>query len=359
MNSRVKVPTALYALIVYMLIILFGILSLKFFPMLFAPLFFSAIVVYLFNPLVNFIEKKSRLPRGIICGVLMLMLVMLVILVVIKLFPYLIGQMENAAQKFPDILKKFGKSIKVVNEYITKNFSDFVGTIDIMGKIEGIISDSLMNLSRLLLNTFSGIYNFLVILVYLILTPIFSYYFLKDIDKVEKTFYEMIPGKLRKRVKNKFKRIDKILSSFIRGQAIVVLILAFLYSLGLSIIGLPFAILIGIFAGFGDIIPYFGTIVGFIVSIIVGFVHFHSFNSLFLILLVFLIVKGSENWFFYPKIVGKEVDMHFVWVISSIILFGMLFGFWGLVFAIPSSAVFKVFFNDLMTYYKNSELYKE
>ncbi len=359
MNKALKVPTALYALLVYILIILFSILSLKFFPMLFAPLFFSIIVVYLFNPLANIIEKKSGLPRGLICGTLMLILVVFVIFVVVKLFPYLIDQMENAAQKFPDILKKFAKSMKVVNDYITRNFSDLIGGIDIMGKIEGLISDSLMNFSRVLLSSFSSIYDFLVILVYLILTPIFSFYFLKDIKKLEKTFCDLIPVKFRKRVKKKFKRIDKILSSFIRGQAIVVLILAFLYSLGLSVIGLPFAILIGIFAGLGDIVPYFGTIVGFIVSLIVGFVHFHSLNSLFLILLVFVIVKGSENWFFYPKIVGKNVDMHFVWVIFSIILFGKLFGFWGLVFAIPSSAVFKVFFNDLMKSYKNSELYRE
>ena len=358
MKNTTKIPNSFFALMIYILFILFGILSLKHLPILFAPIFFSIIIVYLFNPLVNHVEKKSRLPRGVICGGLMLILVLFIVLVVIKLFPYLIDQMENAAQKFPAILKKFGNSMKVVSNYITKNFSQYIGNIDLMGKIEGLISDSLMNLSRFLLHTFSSIYNFLIIIVYLVLTPIFSYYFLKDIKRVEKSFYDLIPVRLKGRVKKKLNRIDDILSSFIRGQAIVVLILSFLYSVGLSLIGLPFAILIGIFAGLVDIVPYFGKIVGFFVSIIIGVVHYHSFDHLFLIMLVFMIVKGSENWFFYPKIVGKKVGMHFVWVILSIILFGKLFGFWGLVFAIPSMAVFKVFLKDLMDNYKKSELYK-
>lgn len=358
MKKIKSVPNSFFALLFYMVFILFGILGLKHLPILFAPLFFSIITVYLFNPLVNLVEKKSRFPRGIICGGLMLLLVLFIVLIVIKLFPYLIDQVENAAQKLPGILKKFGNNMKVLNAYITKNFSEYIGNIDLMGKIEGIISDSLTNLSRFLLNSFTGIYNFLMILVYLVLTPIFSFYFLKDIKRLEKGFYELIPVKLRPRVKKKLIRIDDILSSFIRGQAIVVLILSILYSIGLTLIGLPFGILIGIFAGLGDIVPYFGTIVGFIVSLIIGFVHFHSFEKLLLIMLVFIIVKGSENWFFYPKIVGKEVGMHFVWVILSIIFFGKLFGFWGLVFAIPSMAVFKVFLKDLMDNYKGSELYR-
>jgi predicted PurR-regulated permease PerM len=153
--------------------------------------------------------------------------------------------------------------------------------------------------------------------------------------------------------------MDVILSSFIRGQAIVVLILAVLYSVGLSLIGLPFSVLIGVMAGIGDIIPYLGTVIGFIVSIIVGFTSFQSYERILLIVLVFVIVKGTENWFFYPKIVGREVGLHFVWVLIAIVVFGHLFGFWGLLVAIPSSAGFKVYINDLIKYYKKSRFFKK
>ena len=117
--------------------------------------------------------------------------------------------------------------------------------------------------------------------------------------------------------------------------------------------------IIGIFAGLGDIIPYFGTIVGLIVSVLVSLVHFQSPDKIVLICVLFALVKGSENWFFYPKIVGREIGLHFLWVLISLIFFGQLFGFWGLVIAIPSAAVFKVFLSDLVLYYKHSDYFKE
>lgn len=359
MKTKFTVPPAFYALLVYIVIIILSILSLKYIPVLAAPIFFSLIITYLFNPLVTYIEKKSRFSRGAVSGMLILSLIFVFILLLVNLFPYMIDQLQIAAQKFPDILRKFSKKIEVFSEYLSKNFSEYIGNIDLMGKIEEFIGGSLLNLSKLLLQAFSSLYGVLFMLIYFVLIPLFSFYFLKDQGKIEKTLYGLIPHRYKWRFKRKLIKIEKILSSFIRGQAIVVIILSILYSIGLSIIGLPFAILIGIFSGFGDIIPYFGTIVGFIVSIIVGFVHFQSVDKLLLIALVFLIIKGSENWFFYPKIVGRKVGMHFVWVILSIIVFGQLFGFWGLVFAIPSSAVFKVFVGDLIKYYKESEFFKE
>lgn len=359
MKQKFTVPPSFYALLIYIVIIFLSILSLKYFPVLATPIFFSLIITYLFNPLVTYVEKKSRFSRGFISGMLILSLIFVFIFLLVNLFPYVIDQLQNAAQKFPDILNKFSQKIKVFSEYLSKNFSEYIGNIDLMGKIEEFIGGSLLNLSKLLLQAFSSLYGAIFTLIYFILIPLFSFYFLKDQGKIDKTLYGLIPKRYRWRFKRKLIKIDKILSSFIRGQAIVVLILSILYSIGLSIIGLPFAILIGIFSGLGDIIPYFGTIVGLLISLIVGFVHFQSVDKLLLIILVFLIIKGSENWFFYPKIVGREVGMHFVWVILSIIIFGQFFGFWGLMFAIPSSAVFKVFVDDFIKYYKESEFFKE
>lgn len=359
MKRKIIVPPSLYALIVYVLIILGTILSLKHFPLLSAPVFFSIIIAYLFNPLADYCEKVTKLSRGVISGALILILVFVLTLLIVNLFPYVVDQAQSAAQKFPGIIKKFSDSIKGFGEYLTKNFSDYIGDFDLMEKISEWINTSMSGLSKFLLTAFSSLYGVLLLLVYLVLVPLFSYYFIKDKEKIEKTFYNLLPVKYRWRTKRKLLKIDKILSSFIRGQAIVILILAILYSIGLTLIGLPFAILIGIFAGLGDIVPYFGTIVGYSISMIIGFVHFNSIEELLLITLVFVIVKGSENWFFYPKIVGREVGLHFVWVLVSIILFGQFFGFWGLLFAIPSSAVFKVFINDLMYYYKGSDFYNK
>jgi predicted PurR-regulated permease PerM len=217
----------------------------------------------------------------------------------------------------------------------------------------------LNDLSTVLAVVFSSFFSFLLTLLYLVFIPLISFYFIKDSRKIQRTLFGLIPLRFKERVILRVEQMDVILSSFIRGQAIVVLILAVLYSVGLSLIGLPFAIIIGVMAGIGDIIPYLGTIFGLIVSLIIGFAGFPSYEGILLILLVFLVVKGSENWFFYPKIVGREVGLHFVWMIIAMAVFGHLFGFWGLLVAIPSSAGLKIYINDLVKYYKNSHFFKK
>lgn len=358
-KRKFRLPTPLVALVTYSFLTLGMILSLKYITVVAAPLFFAFIIAYLFNPVVNYFEKKIPLSRGVTAGLLMITLVFVMIYLIINLFPYVVDQLENAGDKFPEILKKFSGKMQVISDYITKNFSEYVGQIDLMGKVEEMISSGLADLSKILGAAFSSLYSVIMALIYLVFVPLFSYYFLKDYRKIQRASFDLIPYRFKEKAIVRVEKLEDILSSFIRGQAIVVLILAVLYSLGLSLIGLPFAILIGVFAGFGDIVPYFGTVVGFILSLIVGFTHYDSVEEIFLILLVFAVVKGSENWFFYPKIVGKEVGLHFVWVLMSIIIFGKLFGFWGLLVAIPTAAGFKMYVKDLIDYYKNSNFFKK
>lgn len=352
-----KIPSAIIALFLYTSFILILILSLKYFTLLAAPIFFSSVVAYLLSPVAGFLERKTKLSRVVISAMLMILLVFVFLFLIITIFPYVVDQVTSAAQKIPQIMEKFSEKIQVFNDYITNKFPDYIGNIDVMAKIKEILESLLTNLSHILIGAFSSLYGFLVTLIYIILIPLFSYYFIRDFRKIKNSLIGLVPLSLRDKVLQKMEKMDDILSSFIRGQAIVVLILAVLYSVGLSIVGLPFAMLIGIFAGIGDIIPYFGTIVGLIISLIVAFVSFQSIEKILLVIIVFIIVKGSENWFFYPKIVGREVGLHFVWVLFSIILFGQLFGFWGLVVAIPSAAGFKVFITDLIRYYKRSGFY--
>jgi predicted PurR-regulated permease PerM len=359
MKKKFKLNPPLVALIVYTLMGMCLILSLKYLTLLSAPIFFSFIIAYLFNPVVNYLEKKTPLSRGVTAGLLMITFVFIIIFLLINLFPYVVDQVKYAAEKFPQVLGKFSTKVKGISDYITNNFPEYVGQVDLMAKIEEMISNMLTNLSQILATAFSSLFSFIITLIYLVFIPLFSYYFIKDYRKIQQAFFNLIPFRFKEKAILNIERMDDILSSFIRGQAIVVLILAVLYSLGLSLIGLPFAVLIGIFAGIGDIIPYFGTVVGFIVSLIVGFTSFESTEKVLLIVLIFAIVKGSENWFFYPKIVGKEVGLHFVWVLMSIIIFGKLFGFWGLLVCIPTAAGFKMYVKDLIIYYRNSPFYKK
>lgn len=358
-RKKIKLSYPLTAFLIYTLLILALILSLKYLTLLAAPLFFSFIIAYLFIPVVNFLERKTFMPRSIATGLVMILLVVVVVTIIASIFPHVLDQVENAAVKFPKIMERFSQKVKVVNDYILKNFSPYVGPIDLVSKVEGMITRLRADLSNFVITVFSSLYSVMITVLYMVFVPLFSYYFIKDYRDIQHTLFSLIPNRYEDRTMEKIDQLNDILSSFIRGQAIVVFILAVLYSIGLTLIGLPFSILIGVFAGLGDIIPYFGTIVGFIISLIVGFAHYESIEEVLMIVLVFGLVKGSENWFFYPKIVGKEVGLHFLWVLLAIIIFGKLFGFWGLLVAIPASAGLKVFIGDLVSYYKNTHFFKK
>ena len=358
-SRKISLPPPLTAFIIYTAVVLILILSLKYITLLAAPVFFSFVIAYLFNPVVGVLEKKTHISRGVIAGLLMVTLVFLFIFLLVNLLPYGAEQVKQAAEKFPETLNKFSQKIKSFSDYITQNFHEYVGKFDLMGTIEEMLRSALTNLSSILVAAFSSLYSILITLLYLVFIPLIAFYFIKDSKKIQKSLFGLIPFRFKERLIQRIEQMDGLLSSFIRGQAIVVLILAVLYSVGLSLIGLPFSLLIGVLAGIGDIIPYLGTIIGFILSIIVGFTSFGSYERILLIVLVFAIVKGTENWFFYPKIVGREVGLHFVWVLIAIVVFGHSFGFWGLLVAIPSSAGFKVYINDLIKYYKNSRFFKK
>jgi len=359
MKRLLKIPAPLAALIGYTLSVIVIIFSLTYFTVLAAPVFFAFIFAYLLNPFVDYVEKKTRMSRGVIAGLTILTVVVFLLSLVLNLLPYFTHEIHQAATRFPETLKDFSQKMKLVNNFINKNFSEYVGKIDLMDKFEEIFRDRLSHLNEIVEAAFSSLYNLFLFILFMVFVPLIAYYFLKDIKKIQRAFFNLIPTRYKEPVIKHMEGMDKILSSFIRGQAIVVVILATLYSIGLSLINMPFSFLIGIISGIGDFVPYMGTIVGFVLSLIIAFAHFQSIEKLLLVVLVFAAVKGSENWFLYPKIVGKEVGLHFVWVLIAIIFFGSIFGFWGLLVAIPSTAGLKMHLDDLIKYYRNSNFFKK
>lgn len=352
-------PAPLFAIIGYTISVVVVVLCLKYMTLIAAPIFIALIIAYLFNPVVDYFEKKFRIPRGISASLSMALILFVFFFLLMILFPYIVDEIKKAADRFPETVNQFSLKAKAVSVYITKNFSEFVGNFDLVTKFEQMVRGGLTSISNLLSDVFSNIYGILLTTLYFVFIPLVSFYFIKDSRQIQRSFFGLIPPRYTDHVIQKLEKMNNILSSFIRGQAIVVIILIVFYSIGLSLIGLPFSILIAVISGIGDFIPYFGTVIGFILSMLIGIAHFPTVEHLLLVALVFFVVKGSENWYFYPKIVGKEVGLHFLWVLLAIVLFGNLFGFWGLVVAIPSAAGFKMHMNDLIKYYKNSQYYKK
>lgn len=351
------IPNPYIALFAYTGLIVLGLVALRHAGLLFVPLFGGFVFAFLFNPLLHRLKRWTGFGRSLCSGIIVLTIFGLVTAILIPLIPYILGRITAAAEKLPQTLAQFSDKVEIFNQYLTRNFPDFVGKLDLMNQIERIIQSFLSDISTHFMDIFSNLYSTVFLLAYVILIPLFTYFILRDYHVIKTFAFSLVPDRLSGYFSNKLIEFYQILAAYIRGQAIVVIILSCFYSIGLTLIGFPFPVVIGIFSGLGDIIPYFGTVVGLTVSLIVGFVHFHSLEQMLLIMMVFLVIKVAENWFIYPKIVGVRVGLPFIWALLSFIAFGKLFGFWGLLVAIPISAGFKLFLVDVYRHYLVSKYY--
>jgi predicted PurR-regulated permease PerM len=176
----------------------------------------------------------------------------------------------------------------------------------------------------------------------LLLTPLVAFYFLRDWHAVVAKLDSWIPRKHSSLLRSLAREIDEILAGFIRGQAIVSLIFAIYYSVALSLAGLDFAIIIGTAAGVLTFIPYLGAILGLIASVTVAFVQFSDHSRVLIVAVVYILGHIVEGNVVTPVLVGDRVKLHPVWIIFALMAGGALFGFTGVLLAVPVAAVIGV-----------------
>jgi len=197
----------------------------------------------------------------------------------------------------------------------------------------------------------------LAFLGYLII-PVYLFYILADLPRLKLLTESFIPERYRVAYREKLAEVDTVLSGFIRGQLLVCLILALLYSAGLYFIGIDLAIAIGTLAGVTFIIPYVGTLIGITLSMAMALLKFHDILHPLLCLGWFGIVQTLEGMVITPRVVGNTVGLHPLVTIVALLVGGQLFGLLGMLLAVPATAVLQVFLRSLARYYRNSDFYR-
>jgi predicted PurR-regulated permease PerM len=192
----------------------------------------------------------------------------------------------------------------------------------------------------------------------LLIIPVVIFYLLRDWDKVTKGLHNLLPRRSEQAIIQLFTECDGVLGAFLRGQLLVMLALGFLYSLGLTIIGLKMGLLIGLLAGILCIVPYLGFIVGIGAALIAAIFQFGDILHCIYVVIVFIVAQSIEASILTPVLVGDRIGLHPVAVIFAILIGGHLFGFFGILLALPVAAVIMVFVRHLRQRYMNSQLYK-
>ncbi len=330
-----------FLIFILALLILYGLYSLRntLITVLF-PFIASFIIAYLLNPLLEFICKKN-ISRS--AGILIIYLgfFLTLALLSINVIPSLMGEMQKLLVKVPLYSSQIQQFIvEMQQDYHRFNLPDSIrSVVDAnIDQFQVLIIDLLETFTDSVINLFSHIFL-------LVLIPLLVFYILKDIENIKSSIYRMIPHKHRGRVRAAAEDIDKTLGAYVRGQIFISVFVASMVYVGLLLLGVEFAVLLAIINGITNVIPYFGPIIGAIPAFSIALLE--SPLLALKVILMITIVQQVESHVLTPTVFGKNLGLHPVIVILSLLFGGSLFGLLGLIFAVPVVAVIKVLFKHL------------
>ena len=308
--------------------------------------FFVAIfVAYLLDPLVDLLEEK-KLGRSLATTLVLFFFFLGFLLISFLILPILVQQIREFLNLFPNLIDETERIINLIIGYIRNFFFNYQSEeilLDFKNNFY-VIFDKLFN--NVMLSSFAVINLLGIVLI----TPIITWYTLKDWDKIIGSIEKNLPKKHKKNIKQNIKEIDAIFSIYFRGQFLVSVSLTVFYSICFFIIDLNYSIFLGLFTGFLLLIPLIGILISFIISILLAFLQFYDYIHLLYIIFIFIFGQLLESYILTPKIIGKKLGIHPVVIILSIIVFGSIFGILGVFFAIPLTAIIIIYSAKLLNY---------
>lgn len=308
---------------------------------IFYPFLISIIGAYLLNPLVCKMEQKG-IRRTI--GILIIYTVLMATFIYTCF--YLIPVVIRDLGKLVGVLPEYNEKFRLTVQYFQDRWSE----AGLPQSIKSVIDNNITRVQDYLTESIATLIS--IIVLYLskffsfVLIPILLYYFLKDFNKITEEIKMLIPRKYRNHVVRVCSNIDEVFGSYIRSQIILSLIIAVMTTLALIILKIDFAVVIGIFNGIVNIIPYFGPIIGMVPAVLIALLQ--SPLKAFYTLIIFIVIQQIESDFISPKITGDSVGLHPVTVILSLIIGGELFGIPGMIFGVPLTAALKIIYCDIM-----------
>lgn len=319
------------------------------------PFISAAILAYIADPVVDKLERK--MSRTIAVSVVFFIFTLAALLLILILLPMLEKQIVLLAEKLPlyidraqNVLVPWLKD-RLGLDVALMDFNTLKQSLSSYWKTAGGIAASVVSsISRSGLVLFGWIANFLLMLVV-------TFYLLRDWDILVAKIHALLPRKSEKMVVIFAKESDQVLGAFLRGQMMVMLVLAMVYTLGLKLAGLDMALLIGGMAGLVSFVPYLGFIVGIVVASIAALMQYQDVIHLLYVAIVFMVGQMLEGMLLTPWLVGDKIGLHPVAVIFAVLAGGQLFGFVGVLLALPVAAVIAVALRHMHERYTQSELY--
>ena len=319
------------------------------------PFLVGLTLAYVLHPLVERL-KRRRIPRALGAAAAIIVAIGLFVGLFLLLVPVVTEIVPLIREKFPLLLQtiiNWGTPLLARFDIHVK-----FDTASVQQTLSKYLSAHGEDWAGLLLRSAStGGISLLVLLGNLTLIPVVAFYLLLDWTPTLVRIRGLIPPKHRDAVLSFFHDCDVILGQYLRGQLLVMLILAFYYSLGLVIAGFNLALPVGIFTGLAVFVPYVGFGLGLLLALLAGALQFLSWYGVIAVAIVYGIGQLIESMYITPKFVGESIGLHPLLVIFILLAFGTLFGFWGILLALPAGAVLLVVVRRLLAWYRQSALF--
>jgi predicted PurR-regulated permease PerM len=323
------------------------------------PFVVAGVLAYALNPVVNRLDAllRGKMPRVIAVLLVELLFIIVVLAMLLLIVPILTKHLPLLREQIPVLFDnvhawlkpllaqlgvKFTFDFAHVKEFVLKylntNVEDSMGSVLSSVKLGGSVA--------------------LAIVGNLVLIPVVLFYLLIDWDNIVARFQAFVPPRMYPAFDSFTKEADAVLGQYLRGQLLVMLVLSVFYSVGLALFGLDLAWPIGIFTGLAVFVPYLGFGLGLVLALLSGLLQFASIKALVMVAVVYGAGQVVESFYLTPRLVGERIGLHPLSVIFALMAFGQLFGFVGVLVALPASAVLLVAMRRVQSNYMASKLYQ-
>ena len=319
------------------------------------PFIAGMALAYFLDPVADWFERRG-FSRMMATLAILTAFVAIFTITLIVLIPILVTQAADLGGRIPGYISQLQALLASESNLLPSWISDQ------LGQIKESFAALLKEGAGLVGTIFQQIWNsgmaLLDIAALFVVTPVVAFYLLLDWDNMIEKVDSWIPREHVDTVRDLANQMNAAIAGFVRGQGSVCLILGLIYAVGLSMLGLNFGLLIGIFAGLISFIPYVGSMVGLVLALIVAVVQFWpDFVMIGAVIAVFAVGQFFEGNILQPRLVGKSVGLHPVWLMFALFAFGALFGFVGMLIAVPAAASVGVLVRFAISRYLDSDLY--
>ncbi len=313
-------------------------------------------IAYLLDPICDRLQRLG-LSRTLATVLVTALFFVLIVLVLALLVPVLYGQLVQFLNNLPRYVAAIETKAAPLMEAARSYLSDQGGATKVTEFIQSHLGD-VAKVAIGFLGTFvGGLQVTFNIISLFVITPVVAFYLLRDWDLIVERVDSCLPREHLPVIHEQARLVDETLAGFLRGQFTVCVVLGLFYGIGLSLVGLEFGLVVGLATGMLSFIPYVGMLAGFVVGMGLAIAQFDTWTSVAMVAGVFVAGQAIEGNFLTPKLVGDRVNLHPVWILFALLAGGALFGFLGILVAVPVAAVIGVLVRFTLAQYRQSALY--